>query len=164
MAIEEFAEDVVEIGGMMDENVNEEVDMLTPSGAYTVRALNILVEALNEVLPMFNMPDYPLFETGVEGPLPEEFVRQLLMVDAAAVDADLESFPMDEAVDDRGLEMIAGRLKVLARDKTFKRYVEQEASAIDFDRMGDEEMVEEEVIEDPEDDVDVEALFMERMR
>ena len=161
MAIEEFTEEIVELGGVMDEAKEAEVDLLTPSGTYTVRALNILVEALNGLLPMFNMPDYPLFEEGLEGPLPEEFVRQLAMVEAAAEGAGLESFPMDEAVDDRGLEMIAGRLKNLARDKTFAKFVAEEAAAIDMERTAEEEVVEEEPAE--EEEVDIDALFMERI-
>mgnify|MGYP003146029337 CR=1 FL=1 len=161
MPVEEFAEEITEIGTSMDDNAALEVELLTPSGSYTVRALNILAEALNDLLPMFNLPPYPLFEEGVEGPLPEEFVRQLAMIESAAEGANLESFPMDEAVDDRGLEMIAGRLKVLARDKTFKRFVEEEATAIDMNRMGEEEIVVEEPVEE---EVDVDELFMERMR
>ena len=159
MAIEEMSEQITELGATMDENKTAEVEPLTPSGDYSRRALNTLVDALNELLPMFNLPDYPEFDEGFVGPLPEEFVTQLTMIEAAAEAAGLDSFPMDEAVDDRGLEMIAGRLKVLARDKTFAKFVEEEATAIDLDRMED---VEPEPMEDVEE-IDVDALFMERV-
>jgi hypothetical protein len=159
MAIEEMSEQITELGATMDENKTAEVELLTPSGDYSRRALNTLVDALNELLPMFNLPDYPEFDEGFVGPLPEEFVTQLTMIEAAAEAAGLDSFPMDEAVDDRGLEMIAGRLKVLARDKTFAKFVEEEATAIDLDRMED---VEPEPMDDVEE-IDVDALFMERV-
>jgi hypothetical protein len=163
MAIEELSEQITEIGSTMEANKEDEIALLTPSGSYSMRALNILAAALNELLPMFNMPDYPMFEEGVEGPLPEEFVRQLAMVEAAAEGAGLESFPMDEAVDDRGLEMIAGRLHTLARDKTFAKFVADEATQIDLSRTEDEE-----ITTTPDDldveEINVDELFMERMK
>lgn len=54
----------------MDETIADEVDMLTPTGVYSVDGLNALVDGLNKVLPMFKMPAYPTFTEGIEGLCP----------------------------------------------------------------------------------------------
>jgi hypothetical protein len=142
--------------------IADEVEAQTPTGVFTVGGLNALVAALNKVLPMFEMPDYPQFDEDIEGPLPEEFARQLSMVNEAAEAAGHEPFPFEEAVDDTGLRMIAGRLDSLARDKKFKNFLEEQISLID-DEDFEEEPVEEVVEETPEVEIDEDELFMERV-
>ena len=56
---------VAELGRTMDETIADEVDMLTPTGVYSVDGLNALVDGLNKVLPMFKMPAYPTFTEGI---------------------------------------------------------------------------------------------------
>ena len=135
--------------------------MLTPTGVYSVDGLNALVDGLNKVLPMFKMPAYPTFTEGIEGALPEEFVRQLAMVNEAAVAAGHEPFPFEDAVDDTGLKMMAGRLDGLSKDKAFSKFLEEQISLIE--EADFEEPVEEVVEETPGGEIDEEELFMERV-
>ena len=163
MAIEEFTEEISELGTAMDENIAVEAETLTPEGTYTTKGLNTLVSALNEVLPMFQLPDYPEFGEEIMGPLPEEFVRQLMMVSSAAESAGLEPLDMTDASDDRGLEILAGHLKNYARDRGFKQFVESQVMEMDFEEP-EEEVIEEEEVITPDEDIETDSLFVERMR
>lgn len=155
-------ERVAELGQTMDETIADEVEMITPSGVYTADGLNALVDGLNKVLPMFKLAAYPTFDENIEGALPEEFVRQLAMVNEAAMAAGHEAFPFEEAVDDTGLKMIAGRLDGLSKDKAFAKFLDEQISLIEEEDFA-EEPVEEVVEETPGGEIDEEELFMERV-
>tara|TARA_R110000751_G_scaffold290208_5_gene396771 strand:+ start:77 stop:577 length:501 start_codon:yes stop_codon:yes gene_type:complete len=154
-------ERVARLGNDMDNAVADNVEATIPTGSYSVNGLNALVNALNKVLPLFQMPDYPTFDEEINGPLPEEFVRQLAMINEAATAANLEPMPFDEATDDTGLQMMAGRLDLLAKDKTFKVFLEEQVSMMDEDMPEEEEEMVEEIPMGNE--IDDEQLFMERM-
>ena len=140
-------------------------EQMAPSGDFPVGDLNALVDSLNQVLPMFNLPAYPSFAEDIDGPLPGEFVQQLSMVADAADAAGLErlSFDVATATDSAGLEDIQARLDTLAANQSFKTFLRSEA----------EEEVPSDVPEDaPPFDVaaaqdvaavDEESLLMERM-
>ena len=153
-------ERVARIGNDMDNAVADNIEANIPSGSYSVNGLNALVNALNKVLPFFQMPDYPTFDVEINGPLPEEFIRQLSMVNEAAMAANLEPMSFEEATDDTGLQMMAGRLDMLAKDKTFKAFLEEQVSMMDEEMPEEEEMVEEMPMGN---EIDDEQLFMERM-
>ena len=93
--------------------------------------------------------------------MPEEFVRQLAMVNEAAVAAGHEPFPFEDAVDDTGLKMMAGRLDGLSKDQAFSKFLEEQISLIE--EADFEEPVEEVVEEAPGGQIDEEELFMERV-
>ena len=156
-------EQISELGRTMDETIANDVEALTPTGVFSVGALNSLVDGLNKVLPMFELPAYPTFDEDIEGPLPEEFVRQLAMVNEAAVAAGHEPFPFEEAVDDTGLKMMAGRLDGLSKDKDFKKFLDEQISLLKEEDFAEEEQVEEIVEETPSGEIDEEELFMERI-
>lgn len=154
-------ERIARLGQNMDNAVADSIEAATPTGSYSVNGLNALVNALNKVLPLFQMPDYPTFDEDINGPLPEEFVRQLAMVNEAAMAANLEPMVFEEATDDTGLQMMAGRLDMLAKDKTFKAFLEEQVSMIDEEMPEEEvEMVEETPMGT---EIDDDQLFMERM-
>lgn len=63
---------------------------------------------------------YPEFEEDITV-FPEDFVRMLDMVASAASDAGVDfELDMQSITDDRSLMMVAGQLRNLAKDKTFK--------------------------------------------
>ena len=114
--------------GMMDQERMEMDSALAaqaPDGDFSVDGLNRLVEALNGVLPMFDVEDYPTFDDAIDGALPIEFVKQLKMVLAAAADSGLEEMQVDLSAiqDDQDLMMLAGRLDALSQDVGFKRFL-----------------------------------------
>tara|TARA_R100000049_G_C1917124_1_gene63148 strand:- start:192 stop:698 length:507 start_codon:yes stop_codon:yes gene_type:complete len=146
-------------GQQMDTAITEQVEMSIPSGSYSIQSLNLLVDGINKVLPLFNIEPYPSFDEDIEGPLPEEFIRQLSMVSEAAMAAGLDPLPFEEAVDDRGLEMLAGRLEGYSKDKTFNNFLSEQIALLE---TGEEE-IPEEVTASPEEAVETDALFAERM-
>ena len=137
----------------IDEQIAQEI--ILPEGKFTKGALNRLVKELNVVLGYFQ-DSYPEFEEDITI-FPEEFVVKLQMVGAAAADAGVDfDFNPAEIGDDRDLAILSGRLKKLGKEKTFKKFLE------DNTLVPEEEVVEETVVEE-EAPVDVEAIFAGRM-
>lgn len=143
-----------EVGAEQD--VLREATMVVPEGKFTKNALNRLVKELNGVLELFQQ-SYPEFEEDITI-FPEDFVASLDMVATAAVDAGVDfELDMQSIVDDRSLAMVAGQLRNLAKDKTFKKFLESNTI------MGDEEVVEEEVVVEEPMPEDMDAMFAGRM-
>lgn len=104
----------------------EAFESAAPEGAYSVDALNDLVDALNEVLPLFEVKDaYPSFGGPINGPLPSEFVAQLSMVSQAATDAGMERLApsLDSMGDDGGLDKAARQIETLAGNQNFVTFL-----------------------------------------
>lgn len=137
---------------------------MAPSGDYPVGDLNALVDSLNGVLPLFDLPAYPSFTADLDGALPTEFVQQLAMVADAANAAGLErlSFDVASATDSAGLEEIQARLDTLANNQSFKTFLRSEAeeTAPEEDAAPFEM---EAVVEEGPGGGEMEALMMERM-
>ena len=140
---------------MMDNEIASE--MILPEGKFSKGALNRLVKELNVVLGLFQ-DSYPEFEEDITI-FPEEFVVKLQMVGSAAADAGVDfDFNPAEIEDDRDLAILSGRLKKLGKEKTFKKFLE------DNTLIPEEEVVEETVVqEEPTPTTDVEAIFARRM-
>jgi hypothetical protein len=143
----------------------EDEDMyrqMAPKGTFTSRALDPLVKNVNKLLPLFGQdPSYPKISDTNE--LPTDFTRVLSMFVAAADDAveagvlnpemkiDLESVKTDS-----DLMALSGKIEMLARDREFKRFLQEEAPA------EEPEMEEgmDEMAMSPEDE---DKMMMERM-
>ena len=104
-------------------------EMVAPKGNFSAKGLNALVDASNKLAPMFGLDAYPRF-TEDQVSLPPEFMRLLSMFTAAIEDAIEDGvLPEDSALvfdgitDDRGLQMIAGRLIMAAKNGQFKRFL-----------------------------------------
>ena len=142
-------------------------EQMAPSGDYPVGDLNSLVDSLNGVLPLFNLPAYPSFTADLDGPLPTEFVQQLAMGADAANAAGLErlSFDVASATDSAGLEEIQARLDTLANNQSFKTFLRSEAEEAAPEEPAEDaapfEM--EAVVEEGPGGGEMEALMMERM-
>jgi len=96
-----------------------------PTGDFSVEGLNALVDALNEVLPVFGAEgDYPVFSEGVDR-LPTAFVKSLMMVNEAVKAAGMTDlgFSLDEIADDTDLIRVAGRLRNLSESPEFGRFL-----------------------------------------
>ena len=118
-----------------------------PIGNFSKGALNSLVDSLNKVMPLFGVDDtYAAFTEDIDGALPTEFVRYLMMTSAAATDANLERLAIDlEGIDtDTDLMKAAGQLEVLAENDSFRTFMAPQ----DTEAPGENEVVEEEVVEE----------------
>jgi hypothetical protein len=141
-------------------------EQMAPSGDFPMSDLNALVDSLNGVLPLFNLPAYPTFAEDLDGPLPTEFVQQLSMVADAAAASGLErlSFDVTTVSDSGDLEDIQARLDTLANNQSFITFLRSEA-------QGEPEGSPEEalpemgaaVVEVGPSGEDMEAMMMERM-
>lgn len=136
---------------------------MSPVGSFSVESLNILVDSLNDVLPIFDVPEpYPSFEEGIEeGPLPAEFIGAIEMIRAAAMDAGLERLAPDvtAAADDAALEDVAVKLDTLAENQTFRTFLKSPDGGPEEEVAAEEAAVAEETVSDEE----VDALFAERL-
>ena len=147
-----------------------EDDMMSemqPRGSFSRKPLNALVVVTRKMQPLFGLEgDYPKFD-GDLTELPPEFVRVLSMFKQAVDDAiaqdilDAEdAFDLAELSDDSSLKLLAGKLNKVLRDRKFKKFLsakpaaEEEAPAIDEERTP---------LPEGAGDMDLDALFMERM-
>lgn len=113
--------------GEADSELNEMADTVAPEGKYSADILNVLVDAVNALLPLFdkNLPLLSPVEADVVGPLPTELVKAITMVNAATTDADMPDLTPDltSMVDDRGVRMTAAKLQLLAKNRDFKMFL-----------------------------------------
>jgi len=139
-------EDLMALGGEMEEEDGmaeeeaamasaEEIDAelegmaeeAAPSGIYPVRSLNALGDAVNKVLPLFDagLPPITPFESDVKGKLPMTLFNPLVMINKAANDAMLPDLApaVDGLVDGRSLEMAAGKVTLLGKNRDFQMFL-----------------------------------------
>ena len=157
-------EQLMEKAQEADEAQEDAFAAAAPIGDFTKGALNALVDSLNKVMPLFGVEDtYDTFTEDLEGALPTEFVRYLMMTSAAAADANLERLAIDlEGIDtDADLRKAAGQLEVLAENDSFRTFMAQQDTEVPV-----EEVVEEEIaITPPEMTTDeAEAMLVDRAR
>jgi len=133
---------------------------MAPKGQFSKGAINSLVSAHNAVTKLFGLPAYATFESDVTE-FPSNFVRELSMIAAAvsdAIAADVLTPEMEISLEgiksDRELAPLAGRLQMISKSKDFKKFLAEPK---------EEEAAPEEAPEMPEEEMDMDALMMERM-
>jgi hypothetical protein len=133
---------------------------MAPKGQFSKGAINSLVSAHNAVTKLFDLPAYATFESDVTE-FPSNFVRELSMIAAAvsdAIAADVLTPEMEISLEgiksDRELAPLAGRLQMISKSKDFKKFLAEPK---------EEEAAPEEAPEMPEEEMDMDALMMERM-
>lgn len=154
----EDQEQLVELEALDEQQFAESA----PVGQFSKKSLNNLVKSTNKLLPAFGQsPDYPEFKEDATS-LPTDFVRVLGMFASATISAtegDVISpelvVDIDIITDDHGLTLTAGKLDALSRDKSFKKWLKEPAPT-------SEQPPPEEVSDEPSD-LDVDALFEERL-
>jgi hypothetical protein len=114
----------------LDDMEEEAYGAAAPKGDFSVGGLNALVDGINAVLPQFGLPDAERFAEGMTA-LPPKFVKLLTMVNEAAAAAGLDDMTIDLATvtDDKSLKMAAGKLRTLAGNASFKRFLRSERPA-----------------------------------
>jgi len=152
------------VASELNELEMEDEDMyaqMAPRGTFTSRGLDPLVKNTNKLLPLFGQdPSYP--KIGDTDILPSDFVRVLSMFISAVDDAVEEGvlnpemrIDLEAVRDDAGLMSLSGKLDMLAKDKDFKRFLQEEKPE---EEPMEEDMAEMEMSPEMEDD-----LMMERM-
>ena len=149
---------IMEKAAEVDEVNAEAMAAMGPSGSFEVNELNQVVDALNLVLPLFDLPSYPEFAEGIDGDFPPEFLQQLMMVADAAADAGLERLAYDVTEIDgpEDLEDIAAKLDVLSKNQSFKTFLRTERKDAEEEVESPVEAEAEVVVEAvPEEDLDM---------
>ena len=115
-------ERLMELADQADEATMESLPRI--EGDFSLNRLNGVVNALNRVNKMFQAPEYPQFESATEV-LPPEFVKNLMMVEAAVESSGMEEyeFELDEIESDEDLKFMQGKLDAMASDKSFKAFL-----------------------------------------
>ena len=148
------------IGAGMDAAQQQGMEIMTPQGKYSARALNAVVDVINEIMPMMG-EQMPMPEITTDMTMmPQELVNAIMAIMTVAEQAgspiDME---LSAVVSDNDLAKLAALLKRLVNDKKLK----------DFLMQGAEEEVTEEVTMEsapaPEGGMEVsdEELFAQRV-
>ena len=148
------------IGAGMDAAQQQGMEIMTPQGKYSARALNAVVDAINEIMPMLG-EQMPMPEiTADMTMMPQELVNAIMAIMTVAEQAgspiDIE---LSAVVSDNDLAKLAALLKRLVNDKKLKDFLMQGAP---------EEVTEEVTMESapaPEGGMEVsdEELFAQRV-
>ena len=159
---EPFAPQVAEAEQADDQFFTE----IAPRGRFSSKAMNALVTSANALLPLFDQePTYPKFDAGEIEVFPTDFTRILNMFAAASRDAAAENRIDEQLVislegvnDDRAVQLMAGKIKLLAKSRDFKRFLDEEAPGEAPAPEAEEPTDTDEMADD-----DIDALFMSRM-
>ena len=142
-----------------------------PEGKYSAGALKSLTKSINKALELFQAPPLDMPTEDIEGVLPLEHARAIMMINAAIEDSGIgESIDIAGLSNDKAIKMAAGRLDAAARDKAFKSYLAKPLSAeLDVEEVSMQEvpegmhsMPDGSLMKDEE--MDEEELMMSRMR
>jgi len=159
----EEEQDILRKAGAIDELNAETASGLGPTGAFEMNELNQVVDALNMVLPFFDLPAYPEFVEDVDGGFPPDFVEQLMMVSAAAEEAGMErlAFDVSEIETPEDLEDIAAKLDVLSKEQSFKTFLRSERKEVEEDVESTVE-AEADVVVEAVPEADLEMMMAQR--
>ena len=159
-------EEATKIGQEQDIARDEVMMEINPSGSFSQNFMNILIKSTNKILSDL-FKEEPVVE--VEGDLqefPMDLTTKLSMISKAAGDARIDfKIDFNNIKDDKDIQLLAGELEVLLKDKDFIRYLEDttlmDETTEDMPADMPEDMPEEMPEEMPEDDLD--DLFASRM-
>lgn len=159
----EMEDKAMEVAGEMDDEYDEDMESVAPEGSYDSRSLNALIDSINKILPLFDasLPPLPPVEGDIKGKLPTEIVKAISMITAAATDAMLTDLvpALDVLVDSRALQMAAGKIILLSKNRDFKMFLM--AGSKGEEKEGTEVEVKVETPPPPAEDMD--NLMMSRM-
>jgi hypothetical protein len=123
-----------------DVEMDDMAEMAAPEGKYSQRSLNVLVDALNKVLPLFDptLPKIGMQSVDIVGKLPPEIIKAITMVNQACKDAALTNLApsIDAMIDDRGIEMVAGKLILLSKNRDFIMFLKSKPKEMEGEEEG----------------------------
>ena len=114
-------EKVEEMAMMADMAEAEKVAEFAPEGSYKRDTVNRFIRSVNKMLEHFSAPNLGEVAEDVEGPLPQDLVKALMMINAALEDAKMSEYQinMEDLKDDRNLMMARGKIDSGAKDRSF---------------------------------------------
>jgi len=114
-------EKVEEMAMMADMAEAEKVAEFAPEGSYKKDTVNRFIRSVNTMLQHFSAPNLGEVAEDIEGPLPQDLVKALMMINAALEDAKMSEYQIDmeDLKDDRDLMMARGKIDSGAKDRAF---------------------------------------------
>jgi hypothetical protein len=114
------------IGAGMDAAEQQGMEIMTPQGQYSARALNAVVDVINEIMPMFGemnpMPQYTEDMTMMPQELMNALMAIMTVAEQAGVPIEME---LSAIVSDNDLAKLAALIKRLVKDQTLKDFLTQ---------------------------------------
>jgi len=106
---------------MADMAEAEKISEFSPSGSYKKDSVNRFINAINAMLKNFSANPLGQVDQDIEGPLPPDLVKSLMMINSALEDAKIEDYMIDiEGLkSDRDLMMARGKIEAGAKDRSF---------------------------------------------
>lgn len=148
------------IGAGMDQLEQQGMQMGAPQGKYSARAMNALVDVVNEMMmQMGEATPYPEF-TEDQTMFPQDFMQMLMSIMTIAEQAGVPvEMSLSEVVSDRDVAKLVALLKRVAKDKRMQDFLSREEEPEEME-------VTEEIAETPAGDMAMsdEELFTSRMR
>ena len=113
------------IGAGMDAAQQEGMQIMTPQGNYSARALNALVESINEIMPMLGeMAPMPTYQEDMTM-MPQELVNAIMAIMTVAEQAGVPiEMELSAVVSDNDLARLAALIKRLVKDAKLKEFLE----------------------------------------
>jgi len=169
--LESMGKEVQQRQGEVEDKEDMLYEQASPKGKFSDKSLNALVQSVNRLTPLFGIKDsYPAFDKGMQTELPAEFIRLLSMFKAAISDAIEEGVLPEDAMidlsvitDDSGIQALAGRIGMAAKNGGFKRFLNQKTGSSKPAKMEEMDMEEGMDMEDDMSEDKTEDLFMSRM-
>ena len=148
------------IGAGMDQLEQQGMQMGAPQGKYSARAMNALVDVVNEVMVMMGeATPYPAF-TEDQTMFPQDFLQMLMSVMTIAEQAGVPvEMSLTDVVSDKDVAKLVALIKRVAKDKRMKDFLSKQAEPVEMEAT-------EEIVETPQGDAAMsdEELFTSRMR
>lgn len=114
------------IGAGMDQAQQEGVQIMTPQGNYSARALNAVVDVVNEIMPMFGeqtpMAQYSADMTQIPPELMNALMAIMTIAEQVGIPIGME---LSAIVDDNDLAKLAALIKRLAKDEKLQEFLMQ---------------------------------------
>ena len=112
------------IGAGMDAAQQEGMQIMTPQGNYSARALNALVESINEIMPMLGeMAPMPTYQEDMTM-MPQELVNAIMAIMTVAEQAGAPiEMELSAVVSDNDLARLAALIKRLVKDAKLKSFL-----------------------------------------
>tara|TARA_R100000734_G_C3317694_1_gene111074 strand:- start:680 stop:1210 length:531 start_codon:yes stop_codon:yes gene_type:complete len=174
-------EKVEQMAMMADMAEAEKMSEFAPEGSFKRDTVNRMIRSVNEMLKHFSANPIGEVAEDVEGPLPTDLVKALMMINSALEDAKMTDYIIDlEGLsDDRDLMMARGKIDTGAKDRAFIAFlrkpmpeqgtdvavsveVEEEVPP-GFHRMPDGSIMADSEHEGMDKEEDVDKLLMSRM-
>lgn len=159
--LDNMKEKVLQRQGDVEQSEDDLYAEAAPTGTFHKKQINALVDAVNQLVPLFGITEkYDKFTEDITT-FPVEFVRLLSMFVKAISDAIEEgvltedaAISLDGIIDDASVLTLAGRIIMASKNASFKRWLKKP-------RTVKPEAEQEQAEKTPPQDID--TLFAERM-